>query len=69
MQTELFKVENVKCGGCVKAIEDGLGALPEVGEVSVSVERGEVTVRGETLDRRRLAEKLAQLGYPETGAE
>ena len=70
MQTETFKVPNIKCGGCVKAIEDGLSALPEVTKVSASTERKEVVVRGETLDRRHLADKLAELGYPaETGAE
>ncbi len=69
MQKEVFKVQNVKCGGCVKAIEKGLGSLPEVNGVTVDVESGQVTVCGESLDRRQLANKLAELGYPETGTE
>ncbi len=69
MQTERFKVQNVKCGGCVKAIEEGLGALPGVTEVTASAEDGEVIVHGESLDRQRLMDKLSELGYPVTGAE
>ncbi len=69
MQTEVFKVQNVKCGGCVKAIENGLNILPEVSEVIVSIDEGQVIIRGEALDRQQLADKLAELGYPEAKAE
>jgi len=66
METEIFKVKNVKCGGCVKAIVDGLTTLPQVDEVNVTVEDGCVTVCGEGITRPALADKLAELGYPET---
>ncbi len=66
MGTEIFKVQNVKCGGCVKAIIDGLTALPQVEEVNVTVEDGRVTVSGDGISRPALAGKLAELGYPET---
>lgn len=65
MQTEQFAVQNVKCGGCVSAIENGLNELTEVSTVSVTVDGGLVTVSGESLDRSQLAEKLSALGYPE----
>ena len=64
MQSEEFVVRNVKCQGCVKAIRDGLGALPGVESVDVSIENGEVTVYGEGLSRPELTAKLQELGYP-----
>lgn len=65
MQTEQFKVLNVKCAGCVANIDKGLTELEGVDEVSVSIESGEVTVTGDSLQRDILTAKLAQLGYPE----
>ncbi|HHL45163.1 MAG TPA: copper chaperone [Gammaproteobacteria bacterium] len=65
MKSEQFSVENVKCGGCVKAIVDGLDTIPGVTEVTVTVEGGQVTVLGEGITRETLAAKLAELGYPE----
>lgn len=59
-----FKVKNVKCNGCTKTIEDGLGAEPGVDNVNATLE-GDVTVNGSELDRSALAGKLAELGYPE----
>ncbi len=66
MMTEQFKVKNVKCGGCVKAIVDGLTALPQVDKVTVTVEDGCVIVEGDGISREALADRLAGLGYPET---
>jgi len=65
MQTERFVVNNVKCGGCVSAIREGLLDITGVNDVSVVIQGGEVTVSGEELDRAVLARKLGQLGYPE----
>lgn len=62
---EDFTVKNIKCGGCVKAIQNGLQAVPGVAAVDVSIDRGKVSVHGEHLDRAQLAAKLSQLGYPE----
>lgn len=65
MPTEQFTVRNVKCGGCISTIENGLRTLDGVNEVSVTIDGGLVKVSGESLDRTRLAQKLAELGYPE----
>jgi copper chaperone len=65
MQTEQFTVTNVKCGGCVSTIENGLGELAGVHEVSVTIEGGQVSVSGDGLDRATIRAKLAELGYPE----
>lgn len=64
MQTEKFRVKNIKCGGCVSTIHDGLLSLVGVKDVAVVIQDGEVTVSGEGLDRVALGQKLGQLGYP-----
>lgn len=61
---EQFQVQNIKCGGCIQAIESGLATLSGVDKVSATLE-GQVKVSGTQLDRRALAAKLAALGYPE----
>ncbi len=65
MSTEQFQVTNVKCGGCVESIQNGLAELNGVTKVEVVIDSGTVTVEGEGLDRPQLAEKLSELGYPE----
>ncbi len=61
---ESFSVQNVKCGGCTSAIENGLGELAGVSSVTATLE-GLVTVEGEQLDRTAISAKLSELGYPE----
>ena len=68
MQEE-FRVQNVKCGGCVQAIRDGLTGLSGVEAVEVVIEGGAVTVTGHELDRAALGRKLAEIGYPEGAGE
>ncbi len=65
MQTEQFIVQNIKCGGCVAAVENGLKGMSGVNEVTVTIDGGHVEVTGEGLDRTALSNKLAELGYPE----
>jgi copper chaperone len=62
---ETFSVRNVKCGGCVKAIQNGLGELPGVASVEVVIDDGKVRVEGDELDRAQISAKLSELGYPE----
>jgi len=68
MQSESFKVINVKCAGCVNNIQTGLRQLEGVATVEVDIESGQVSVHGEALHRAILADKLAELGYPETNS-
>ncbi len=63
MQTEEFTVKNVKCGGCVANIHNGLKDIPGVSAVEVTL-AGKVSVSGEGLDRAALSARLAELGYP-----
>lgn len=65
MQKEIFTVKNVKCGGCVSAIEEGLKTLAGVASVEVVIDGGKVTVSGNDLSREQIAAKLQELGYPE----
>lgn len=64
---EHFTVKNVKCGGCVKAIQQGLQGLPGITAVNVVIDGGHVTVEGDSLDRAQISAKLSELGYPEAG--
>ncbi len=45
MQTELFKVSGMTCGGCTKKITSALKAVSGVGDVKVSLSAGEATVQ------------------------
>ena len=65
MSTEQFEVNNVKCGGCVANIQNGISALAGVTHVEVEQASGKVLIEGESLDRQMLSAKLAELGYPE----
>ncbi|MDR9436572.1 MAG: heavy-metal-associated domain-containing protein [Thiohalophilus sp.] len=56
--------QNIKCGGCVAAIENGLKALPGIDQVEVTIDNGLVRIEGENLSEQAIRDKLAELGYP-----
>jgi copper chaperone CopZ len=56
--------QNIKCGGCVTAIENGLKALPGVDQVEVTIDNGRVRVEGVELSEQAIRDKLVELGYP-----
>lgn len=60
-----FTVENVKCGGCVNAIQTGLRQDQRVREVTVDIPTGRVTVDVTTGERSEWSAALKALGYPE----
>jgi len=60
-------VENVKCGGCANAIQEGLSALQGIHEVTVGIESGTVTIHGEGYNDKEIHTKLNDLGYPVRG--
>lgn len=45
MQTELFKVTGMTCGGCTSKVMHALKAIPGVSDVKVSLSSGEATVQ------------------------
>lgn len=65
---ETISVENIKCGGCARTIENNLNKVPEIQSVAIDVETGMVTVEGENLQRDALIKTLLSLGYPEKGS-
>lgn len=68
MERTTLLVENIKCGGCAKSIENALQKLDGVNEVSVAVESNEVSVSYASEESLKSAsEKLASLGYPAKG--
>lgn len=64
MAQEIFFVENVKCAGCAKAIQEGLQDIPALSRVEVDIPSGQVTLNGSELSREEITAKLARLGYP-----
>jgi copper chaperone len=65
--TEIFFVENIKCGGCAHTIKGTLEKILGIQGVEVYAEQHKVCVMGIGLNRANLKGKLSSLGYPETG--
>lgn len=61
MSTTLL-LENVSCAGCVKKIEKGINALPDVDTASVDFPQRRLTVTGRISDASLIA-ALADIGY------
>lgn len=67
IEQETIYVENIRCGGCMNSIREAVGKIPGVDEVWISKEEEKLVVSGSRLERNRIVEKLASLGYPEKG--
>lgn len=65
---ETISVENIKCGGCARTIENNLKKIENLHTVTVNVEEGVITVEGDNLQREELVKLLFSLGYPEKGS-
>lgn len=68
MITEI-QIENLKCGGCASTITKGLLDVKGVENVTVDVEKSIVTVTTTSPNFDEIKQKLAKLGYPETGSK
>ncbi|WP_396195542.1 cation transporter [Flavobacterium sp.] len=67
MKTTL-RIQNLKCGGCANTIVSQLNALNKVSDVSVVVDKAEVTLQHEDeLALLNAKETLKLIGYPEEG--
>ena len=66
---KIFKVHNVKCGGCANTLKKSL--LSEFGpiEVNLEVEPREISLNIEEKNIEILKVKLRELGYPLTTDE
>ena len=63
-ETLQIMAQNIKCGGCASAIENGLKPLSGVEQVTIEIDSGRVTVDGDNLSEQQIRDKLAELGYP-----
>jgi len=68
-------VENIKCGGCANGIIQKLNAMEGIDTTQVDVEEGLVrcdisssSESDETELLEQVKQKLASMGYPETGS-
>lgn len=64
MQTLEINVNNVKCGGCVSNIQQGLRGIEGIQEIEVNIPSGRVTIQGNALDETTIRQQLVSLGYP-----
>lgn len=68
MHTAVLYLDNIKCGGCANSIREALQDFPEIAEVSIQVDKGEVTLRSDQeLQRSKYLSALTKQGYPEAG--
>ncbi len=64
MSTELYRVPDVSCGHCVKAITDELTKIPGVADVTVDLEQKTVSVTHDgTVTDAQLRDGIAEAGY------
>ncbi len=60
-----LQVTGMSCGHCVKAVEDNVGALAGVDEVTVNLEAGTVDVSfaNSTVTLKTITETIEEQGY------
>ena len=57
-----LKVSGMTCAHCVAAVSRAVRAVPGAGDVTVSLDRGEVVVTGDP-DLRAVRDAIAEEGY------
>lgn len=68
METMIFEVENIKCGGCASSIKRELQLLDSDIFIGVDVEKGTIKITGPgVMDKNIYIKKLKQMGYSEKG--
>jgi len=58
-----YKVENMKCNGCVTTVKDALDQLPDSNSISVNLESAIAEIDGD-VDPAEVEKVLTALGYP-----
>lgn len=58
----VFKVPNMRCGGCARSVTSALRGVDPSAEVRVDMERREVTIEG-PVDADALARALREAGF------
>ncbi len=57
-----LKVSGMTCGHCVSAVSKAVRAVPNVEDVTIDLERGDVTVKGDP-DLRAVRAAITEEGY------
>jgi Copper chaperone len=67
--TQIFEVENIKCGGCMNTIRKGLAQMNGVSRAEPDNEKGTVSVDYDAalVSEEAIAAKLSDMGYPLAG--
>ena len=64
MNTYKIIVQNLKCGGCANTITTKLTELKEVENITVNIEKSEITLDTPENNLEIIKNKLAKMGYP-----
>ncbi len=65
----VFKLENIKCGGCARSIIDALDKIEGISDARVNVEEGTISLNETGATALAQAKStLLGMGYPEPGA-
>lgn len=61
----IIEIQNLKCGGCAKTIENNLRQMDNLELVNIDIETGNITIKTNSEDVLSLAKKkLQEIGYP-----
>lgn len=63
-----YKIENMKCAGCVSAVKSALEGIPGIESAEVDLETALATLEGEA-DDAMILKTLEEAGYPGSPAE
>lgn len=60
-----FKIDGMSCKHCVASIENGVGAMPGVDKVKVSLrkEKADIKFDDTAVSTAQILEKISDLGY------
>ena len=62
-QTEIFNIEGMSCGHCVKAVRQALESIAGVDVENVEIGRAQVSYDSSVTDRIHLIEAIEEEGY------
>jgi len=56
-------VKGMTCSHCKMSVENNLSKITGIEEVSADVDRGEVTIKGENIDLKKVEDVIEEIGY------
>lgn len=62
MTTQIYRVNGMTCGGCVRHVDKAIRATPGITEVAVDLASGTATVTG-TANFETLSARVSEAGY------